>query len=142
MVIENLKREKKYAMKIVLSLPHLALVSRNRADKEDFFERVSGDEIIPEYSGFNLKRAREAGKLSEPKTKLMCTPFLDMLPSEPDIMKIAMLEAKKSDIADTTTVDCFYHLSAAVQSRSEYHLAESRCSPQFCATNGRNVYAE
>ena len=56
---------------------------------------MSGDEIIPEYSGFNVKRAREAGKLSEPKTKLMYTPFLDMLPSEPDTMKTAMLEARK-----------------------------------------------
>ena len=66
-----------------------------------FFERVSVDEIIPEYSGFNVKRAREAGKLSEPKTKLMYTPFLDMLPSEPDTMKTAILEAKKTDIADS-----------------------------------------
>ena len=61
-----------------------------------FFERVSGDEIIQEYSGFNVKWAREAGKLPEPKTKLMYTPFLDMLPSEPDTMKTAMLEAKKN----------------------------------------------
>ena len=124
-------------MKIVPSLAHLALVSHNRADEEDFvfcfFERVSG---------VNVKRAREAGKLSEPKTKLLYTPFLDMLPSESDTVKTAILEAKKTDIADRTTVDCFYHLSAAVQSRSEYHLTESRCIPQFYATNGRNVYAE
>ena len=89
----------KYAMKIIPSLAYLAqtIISRHRADEEDFvfLKQASGDEMIPEYSGFNVKRAREAGKLQEPKTKLMYTPFLDMLPSEPDTMKTAMLEARR-----------------------------------------------
>ena len=54
--------------------------------------------MLPEYSGFNLKRARKAGKLPEPKMNLMYTAFrgyaLDMLPSEPDTMKTAILEAR------------------------------------------------
>ena len=93
------KMPEKYAMKIIPSLAYLAqtIISRHRADEGDFvfLEQASGDEMIPEYSGFNVKRAREAGKLQEPKTKLMYTPFLDMLPSEPDTMKTAMLEARR-----------------------------------------------
>ena len=89
------KMPEKYAMRIVPPLAHLAqtIVSCNRADEEDFgfLKQASGDGMMPEYSGFNVKRACTAGKLLKPKTKLMYILFLNKIPSEPDTMKTAML---------------------------------------------------
>jgi len=47
-----------------------------------------------EYNGFNTKRAQESGQQPGNKTGIIYTPFLDMIPAEPDTMKTAMVEAQ------------------------------------------------
>ena len=60
--------------------------------------QVTGDTPSPEYSGFNTKRARENGQQPGHKTGIVYTPFLDMIPAEPDTMKTAMVEAQRLTI--------------------------------------------
>ena len=60
-----------------------------------FLRQVTGDSPCPEYSGFNTKHARESGQQPGHKTGIVYTPFLDMVPAEPDTMKTAMVEAQR-----------------------------------------------
>ena len=83
------------------NVPSLALlatqqVSLNRIAAEDmsFFKQVLDDDPGPEYGGYNTRCARKAGQQPKRKTDLVYSPFLDMLPSEPDTMKTAMVEAQ------------------------------------------------
>jgi len=55
---------------------------------------VTGEDLYPEYGGFNMKQARETGKQAEKKTAVLYTPFLDMTPAEPDTVKTAMARAQ------------------------------------------------
>ena len=55
---------------------------------------MTGEDLCPEYGGFNMKQARETGKQAEKKTAVLYTPFLDMTPAEPDTMKTAMARAQ------------------------------------------------
>ena len=72
-------------------------ISLDRAAFEDmsFLRQVTGDSPCPEYSGFNTKHARESGQQPGHKTGIVYTPFLDMVPAEPDTMKTAMVEAQR-----------------------------------------------
>ena len=91
-----------YGMKVVPTLVFLASgqISLDRAAFEDFsfLRQVTGDTPSPEYSGFNTKRARENGQQPGHKTGIVYTPFLDMVPAEPDTMKTAMVEAQRLTI--------------------------------------------
>ena len=49
--------------------------------------QVVSEEPGPEFGGFNTKRAREEGQRPKSKMALVYTPFLDMIPSEPDTIK-------------------------------------------------------
>ncbi|KAL8610600.1 hypothetical protein ACOMHN_006319 [Nucella lapillus] len=86
-----------FCQRVVPSLAFLAnqQISLNRAATEDlaFFKHVLKSE--PEYSGFNTQRARSAGQQPQPKTAVVYSPFLDMVPAEPDTMKTAMVEAQR-----------------------------------------------
>ena len=88
-----------YGVKVVPTLVFLASrqISLERAAFEDmlFFRQVAGESPSPEYSGFNTKRARESGQQPGRKTGIVYTPFLDMIPAEPDTMKTAMVEAQR-----------------------------------------------
>ena len=48
-----------------------------------------------EDAGNNTQRARNAGQPPQRKTDVVYSPFLDMIPSEPDTMKTAMVEAQR-----------------------------------------------
>ncbi|KAL8588411.1 hypothetical protein ACOMHN_029580 [Nucella lapillus] len=88
-----------FCQRVVPSLAFLAnqQISLNRAATEDlaFFKQVLKSEPGPEYSGFNTQRARSAGQQPQPKTAVVYSPFLDMVPAEPDTMKTAMVEAQR-----------------------------------------------
>ncbi|KAL8594298.1 hypothetical protein ACOMHN_001000 [Nucella lapillus] len=88
-----------FCQRVVPSLAFLANqhMSLNRAATEDlaFFKQVLKSEPGPEYSGFNTQRARSAGQQPQPKTAVVYSPFLDMVPAEPDTMKTAIVEAQR-----------------------------------------------
>ena len=88
-----------YGVQIVPTLAFLASgqISLERAAFEDmsFLRQVTGDTLSPEYNGFNTKHARESGQQPGRKTGIVYTPFLDMIPAEPDTMKTAMVEAQR-----------------------------------------------
>ena len=88
-----------YGVKVVPTLAFLASrqVSLERAATEDmsFLRQITSDNPSPEYSGFNTKHARESGQQPGHKTGIVYTPFLDMIPAEPDTMKTAMVEAQR-----------------------------------------------
>ena len=77
-----------HCLRHVPSLVFLATrqVSLNRIATEDlsFFKQVLGKDAGPEYGGYNTQRARNAGQQPQPKTDVVHSPFLDMIPSEPD----------------------------------------------------------
>ena len=87
-----------YGRQVVPTLALLASmqVSINRAASQDlaFLRKVTGESPCPEYSGFNMKLARESGQQPGAKTSVVYTPFLDMAPTEPDTMKTAMVQAQ------------------------------------------------
>ena len=60
-----------------------------------FLRQVTEGASSLEYNGFNRKRARESGQQPGNKTGIIYTPFLDMIPAEPDMMKTAMVEAQR-----------------------------------------------
>ncbi len=49
----------------------------------------------PELHGYNTKLSREQGHLPQPKTKVLYLPLIDMKPSDPDMMLIAMMRVKE-----------------------------------------------
>ncbi len=54
---------------------------------------VSGQDT-PEFAGYNTKLCREQGQASQPPTRAIYTPLIDMDPADPDTMLTAMVEAK------------------------------------------------
>ena len=73
------------------------VVSINRANRRDFrfMSDIIGDEIIPEWNGFNCSLNRESGCIAKPATTCVYTPLINMKPADPDTMLTAMVEAEK-----------------------------------------------
>ena len=61
----------------------------------------------PEYGGFNTKLAREQSHRLKPATTVMYTPFIDMVPSDPDTIMTAMYEAQRLTVKCGQTFTIF-----------------------------------
>ena len=59
----------------------------------DFLKRVTSEENVPEFAGYNVQLCREQELSVQPATKAMYTPLIDMDPADPDTMLTAMEEA-------------------------------------------------
>lgn len=60
-----------------------------------FLKNVVADHTTPKYGGFNTKMSRNQGHSLKPGTKAMYSPLIDMVPSDPDTMMTAMVEAQR-----------------------------------------------
>jgi hypothetical protein len=81
-------------------LPLKVLAQQNivlrRAKELDFvfLKTVINDITSPEYGGFNTRMSRQQGQTPKPATVAVYTPLIDMVPSDPDTMMTAMVEAQ------------------------------------------------
>jgi len=83
----------------VLSLKLLAkmVVIKTQASDMDinFLKDVVSQISTPEYGGYNTAIVRCQSKELKPATKVMYTPLIDMIPSDPDTMMTAMVKAQQ-----------------------------------------------
>ena len=70
-------------------------LARARAVDYDFLQKVIREKDVPKYNGFNTRASREQGQSIHSATKVIDTPLIDMVPSEPDTIMTAMNEAQK-----------------------------------------------
>ena len=69
---------------------------KQRADETDFaFFKDVQKQNCPEYNGYNTALARNQGQTEQPKTKTVYLPLIDLVPSHPDTLMTAMVEAQK-----------------------------------------------
>ena len=89
------------ARRQVLPLTILAehIILHRRANRLDFeFLKILAHDTsssTPEYGGFNTKMTRDQGQSVKPTSKAVYTPLIDMVPSDPTTVMIAMVEAEK-----------------------------------------------
>ena len=86
---------KKCVLPLKVLAQQIILVQRSKFHDFDFLRSVATKPSTPEFGGFNTKFARMQGQGLKPHTKATYTPLIDMTPSDPTTMKIAMLEAKR-----------------------------------------------
>ena len=92
------KMPKGAAVITVLPLKLLAQQAtlKQRADETDFaFFKDVQKQNCPEYNGYNTALARNQGQTEQPKTKTVYLPLIDLVPSHPDTIMTAMVEAQK-----------------------------------------------
>lgn len=86
------------AVSTVLPLKLLAQQAtlKQRADETDFafFQDVQ-KQNCPEYNGYNTALIRNQGQTEQPKTKTAYLPLIDLVPSHPDTIMTAMVEAQR-----------------------------------------------
>ena len=58
-------------------------------------KNVFTNTTTPEYGGFNTEMSRNQGQSLKRGTKAVYTPLIDMVPSDPDTMMTAMVEAQR-----------------------------------------------
>ena len=68
---------------------------RSRQLDFDFLKRVTSDENVPEFAGYNVKLCREREQSVQSATKAMYTPQIDMDPADPDKTLTAMEEGQR-----------------------------------------------
>ena len=87
------------AQRAVLPLRILAhqtvQLTRSRQMDFDFLKRVTSEENVPEFAGYNVQLCRVQELSVQPATKAMYTPLIDMDPADPDTMLTAMEEAQR-----------------------------------------------
>ena len=92
------KMPKSAAVTTILPLKLLAQQAslKRRADETDFafFQDVLKHNC-PEYNGYNTALTRKQGQTEKPKTKTAYLPLIDLVPSHPDTIMTAMVEAQK-----------------------------------------------
>ena len=77
-------------------LAHQAVqLSRSRDPDFNFMKQIISDKQTPEFSGYNTELCREQGQASQPATRAIYTPLIDMDPADPDTMLTAMTEAEQ-----------------------------------------------
>ena len=85
------------------------VISSNRAKDVDFtfLQMVTHNPETPEYGGFNTMLSRQQGQSIKPATIAVYTPLIDMVPSDPDTMMTAMMEAKRLTEQTGQTITIF-----------------------------------
>ena len=87
------------ANKTAMSLKILAETAKvsTRAQEMDFlfFKEMSNNDNRPEFNGYNTQICRDQGHSPKFKTKAMYMPFIDMMPSDPDTIMIALHQAQQ-----------------------------------------------
>ena len=72
-------------------------LSRRRSQDRDFqfLNQITSSNVCSEWNGYNTFLNRTEGHTIRPKTTSVCTPLIDMKPTDPDTMLTAMIQAKK-----------------------------------------------
>ena len=89
----------KALLRQVHSLKHLAhqeiIKRRGQQLAFEVFKSIATKPKTPEYSGYNTRYVRKLGALKGKKTMAVYTPLIDLTPSDPTTIMIAMIEAKR-----------------------------------------------
>lgn len=89
-------KEAKRAVLPLHVLAHQAVeLSRCRDLDFEFMKQIVSDKNKPEFGGYNTKLCREKGLISQPATRAIYTPLIDMDPTDSDTMLTAMVEAQQ-----------------------------------------------
>ena len=97
---KNPPMPKEIAARAIPSLSLLAsvVISSSRASLEDisFMNNVISLPKCPEWTGYNTRRAREAGIIASPKAKVIFRPLINKTPQNPSALNIAIQTGLKN----------------------------------------------
>ena len=82
-------------------------VTRSKTVDFSFMQHIAQDNTTPEFGGFNTLLSRQQGHSIKPATIAIYTPLIDMVPSDPDTMMTAMVEAQRLTKVTGQTVTIF-----------------------------------